>query len=87
MQDYFIKTKKKRNKKIVVVIILQVRMKDLDTKEELGFHPLNRWLFEEDGSETVTELAVVRPNEAPLKGTLFDNHNIALSFKLESAET
>ncbi|XP_026526062.1 lipoxygenase homology domain-containing protein 1 [Notechis scutatus] len=45
----------------------KVRMKDLDTKEELGFYPLNRWLFEEDGSETVTELAVVRPNEAPLK--------------------
>ncbi|KAG8133601.1 hypothetical protein E2320_011394, partial [Naja naja] len=45
----------------------KVRMKDLDTKEELGFYPLNQCLFEEDGSETVTELAVVRPNEAPLK--------------------
>ncbi|KAM3841839.1 oxygen-regulated protein 1 [Vipera latastei] len=45
----------------------KARMKDLDTKEELGFHPLNRWLFEEDASETVTELAAVRPNEAPLK--------------------
>ncbi|ETE71768.1 XK-related protein 4, partial [Ophiophagus hannah] len=58
---------KKKQKTNVVVVILQVRMKDLHTKEELGFYPLNRWLFEEDGSETVTELAVVRPNEAPLK--------------------
>nr|XP_056710895.1 oxygen-regulated protein 1 [Euleptes europaea] len=47
--------------------LLKLRMKDMDTKEELGFHPANRWLFEEDGSETVTELAAVRPDEAPLK--------------------
>lgn len=52
---------------------LQLRMKDLDTKEELGFYPLNQWLFQEDGSETVAELAAVRPNEAPLKGML-PNH-------------
>ncbi|XP_062987373.1 oxygen-regulated protein 1 [Elgaria multicarinata webbii] len=45
----------------------KLRMKDLDTKEELGFHPLNQWLIEEDGSETVTELAAVRPVEAPLQ--------------------
>uniref|UniRef100_A0ACB8FDY3 Uncharacterized protein n=1 Tax=Sphaerodactylus townsendi TaxID=933632 RepID=A0ACB8FDY3_9SAUR len=53
--------------------LLKLRMKDVDTKEELGFHPANRWLFEEDGSETVTELATVRPDEAPLKGML-PNH-------------
>ncbi|KAJ6662119.1 hypothetical protein lerEdw1_012584 [Lerista edwardsae] len=47
--------------------LVKLRMKDLDTKEELGFYPLNQWLFEEDGSETVAELAAVRPNEAPLK--------------------
>ncbi|XP_063155355.1 oxygen-regulated protein 1 [Candoia aspera] len=49
----------------------KLRMKDLDTKEELGFHPLNRWLSEEDGSETVTELATVRPNEAPLNEVIY----------------
>ncbi|XP_066480514.1 oxygen-regulated protein 1 [Tiliqua scincoides] len=47
--------------------LVKLRMKDLNTKEELGFYPLNQWLFEEDGSETVAELAAVRPNEAPLK--------------------
>ncbi|XP_062836432.1 oxygen-regulated protein 1 isoform X2 [Anolis carolinensis] len=45
----------------------KLRMKDLDTKDELSFHPLNQWLFEEDGSETVTELAAIRPDVAPLK--------------------
>ncbi|KAH0617711.1 hypothetical protein JD844_016210 [Phrynosoma platyrhinos] len=45
----------------------KVRMKDLDSKEELCFHPLNQWLFEEDGSETVAEVAAVRPDVAPLR--------------------
>ncbi|KAJ7338826.1 hypothetical protein JRQ81_012728, partial [Phrynocephalus forsythii] len=49
------------------ITLYKLRMKDLATKEELGFHSLNRWLFEEDGSGTVTELAAVRPDEAPLK--------------------
>ncbi|XP_028592785.2 oxygen-regulated protein 1 [Podarcis muralis] len=53
------------------VKLLKLRMKDLDTKEELGFHPLNQWLFEEDESETVTELAAVRPDKAPLKAVTY----------------
>ncbi|XP_077208521.1 oxygen-regulated protein 1 [Paroedura picta] len=51
--------------------LLKLRMKDMDTKEELSFHPVNQWLFEEDGSETVTELAAVRPDEAPLKEIIY----------------
>nr|XP_020651634.1 lipoxygenase homology domain-containing protein 1-like isoform X1 [Pogona vitticeps]XP_020651635.1 lipoxygenase homology domain-containing protein 1-like isoform X1 [Pogona vitticeps]XP_020651636.1 lipoxygenase homology domain-containing protein 1-like isoform X1 [Pogona vitticeps] len=53
------------------LLLYKLRMKDVDTKEELGFHPLNQWLFEEDGSGTVTELAAVRPDEAPLKEIIY----------------
>ncbi|KAF7246133.1 Lipoxygenase-likey domain-containing protein 1, partial [Varanus komodoensis] len=49
----------------------KLRMKDMDTKEELGFHPLNRWLFEENGAEAVTEFAAVRPDEMPLKEVIY----------------
>ncbi|XP_075351577.1 oxygen-regulated protein 1 [Mycteria americana] len=49
----------------------KLRLKDLDTKQELGFHTEARCLFGEDGSETVTELAVVRPDKPPLRGVLY----------------
>ncbi|GAB0182404.1 oxygen-regulated protein 1 [Grus japonensis] len=49
----------------------KLRLKDLDTKQELGFHTESRCLFGEDGSETVTELAVVRPDKPPLRGVLY----------------
>ncbi|XP_078542306.1 lipoxygenase homology domain-containing protein 1-like [Lissotriton helveticus] len=48
-----------------------LRLKDLDTKEELGFQTAERWLFGEDGSETVTELAAIRPGRAPLNEVLY----------------
>ncbi|XP_032775722.1 LOW QUALITY PROTEIN: oxygen-regulated protein 1 [Strigops habroptila] len=46
-------------------------LKDLDTKQELVFHSEARYLFGEDGSETVTELAAVRPDKAPLREVLY----------------
>ncbi|XP_074675225.1 oxygen-regulated protein 1 [Strix aluco] len=46
-------------------------LKDLDTKQELGFHTEARCLFGEDGSETVTELATVRPDKPPLREVLY----------------
>ncbi|KAM6444396.1 oxygen-regulated protein 1 [Rhynochetos jubatus] len=49
----------------------KLRLKDLDTKQELGFHAEAQCLFGEDGSETVTELAVVRPDKPPLRGVLY----------------
>ncbi|NXC68774.1 LOXH1 protein, partial [Anhinga anhinga] len=49
----------------------KLRLKDLDTKQELGFHIEAQCLFGEDGSETVTELAVVRPDKPPLRGVLY----------------
>ncbi|NXO58853.1 LOXH1 protein, partial [Aramus guarauna] len=49
----------------------KLRLKDLDTKQELGFHAEARCLFGEDGSETVTELAAVRPDKPPLRGVLY----------------
>ncbi|XP_074841891.1 oxygen-regulated protein 1 [Carettochelys insculpta] len=49
----------------------KVRLKDLDTKEELGFYSADPWLFKGDGSETVTELAAVRPDKAPLRGVIY----------------
>ncbi|KAM6104684.1 oxygen-regulated protein 1 isoform 2-T2 [Theristicus caerulescens] len=49
----------------------KLRLKDLDTKQELGFHTEVQYLFGEDGSETVTELAVVRPDKPPLRGVLY----------------
>lgn len=63
---------KRKQQHMALFFLVQLRMKDMDTKEVLVFHPVNRWLFEEDGSETVTELAAVRPDEAPLKGMLPD---------------
>ncbi|NXQ80747.1 LOXH1 protein, partial [Nyctibius grandis] len=49
----------------------KLRLKDLDTKQELGFHTEAQCLFGEDGSETVTELAVVWPDKPPLRGVLY----------------
>ncbi|NXG50517.1 LOXH1 protein, partial [Psilopogon haemacephalus] len=46
-------------------------LKDLDTKQELGFHMEAQYLFGEDGSETVTELAVVKPDKPPLREVLY----------------
>ncbi|XP_029868281.2 oxygen-regulated protein 1 [Aquila chrysaetos chrysaetos] len=46
-------------------------LKDLDTKQELGFHTEAQCLFGEDGSETVTELAAIRPDKPPLKEVLY----------------
>ncbi|XP_075776815.1 oxygen-regulated protein 1 isoform X2 [Pelodiscus sinensis] len=49
----------------------KLRLKDLDTKQELGFYSADQWLFKEDGSETVTELAAVRPDKTPLREVLY----------------
>ncbi|NWU70953.1 LOXH1 protein, partial [Pterocles burchelli] len=49
----------------------KLRLKDLDTKQELGFSTEAPYLFGEDGSETVTELAVVTPDKAPLREVLY----------------
>ncbi|NWQ86639.1 LOXH1 protein, partial [Burhinus bistriatus] len=49
----------------------KLQLKDLDTKQELGFHTEAQCLFGEDGSETVTELAAVRPDEPPLREVLY----------------
>nr|XP_020861600.1 lipoxygenase homology domain-containing protein 1 isoform X4 [Phascolarctos cinereus] len=48
-----------------------LRLKDMDTKEELAFYVADRWLFDEDGSESVTELAAVRPEKEPLRDVLY----------------
>ncbi|XP_040541347.1 lipoxygenase homology domain-containing protein 1 [Gallus gallus] len=49
----------------------KLRLKDLDTKQELSFSTEDQCLFGEDGSETVTELAAVRPDKAPLREVLY----------------
>ncbi|KAJ7410553.1 hypothetical protein BTVI_53174 [Pitangus sulphuratus] len=49
----------------------KLRLKDLDTKQELGFHTEAPGLFGEDGSEAVTELAAVWPDKPPLREVLY----------------
>ncbi|XP_025953665.2 oxygen-regulated protein 1 [Dromaius novaehollandiae] len=49
----------------------KLRLKDLDTKQDLGFCTEAQCLFGEDGSETVTELAAVRPDKTPLREVLY----------------
>nr|XP_009671864.1 PREDICTED: oxygen-regulated protein 1 [Struthio camelus australis] len=49
----------------------KLRLKDLDTKQDLGFSTEAQCLFGEDGSETVTELAAVRPDKTPLREVLY----------------
>ncbi|XP_071410619.1 oxygen-regulated protein 1 isoform X4 [Pithys albifrons albifrons] len=51
--------------------IHKLRLKDLDTKQELGFYTEVPCLFGEDGSDTVTELAAVRPDQPPLREVLY----------------
>ncbi|GCC31638.1 hypothetical protein chiPu_0010098 [Chiloscyllium punctatum] len=51
--------------------LFKLRMKNLKTKQELGFNTSRRWLFRERGTETVTELAAVRPDRQPLRDTLY----------------
>ncbi|XP_010005184.1 PREDICTED: lipoxygenase homology domain-containing protein 1-like [Chaetura pelagica] len=49
----------------------KLRLQDMDTKQELGFHTEAQCLFGEDGSETVTELAAVKPDKPPLREVLY----------------
>ncbi|XP_067888748.1 lipoxygenase homology domain-containing protein 1-like [Heterodontus francisci] len=51
--------------------LFKLRMKNLKTKQELGFNTARCWLFEERGTETVTELAAVRPDRQPLRDILY----------------
>ncbi|XP_062909065.1 lipoxygenase homology domain-containing protein 1-like [Mobula hypostoma] len=48
--------------------LFKFRMKNLKTKQELGFNTAHCWLFGEHGSETVTELAAIQPDREPLRG-------------------
>ncbi|XP_058879383.1 lipoxygenase homology domain-containing protein 1-like [Acipenser ruthenus] len=47
----------------------KLRMKDSVTKQELGFHTADRWLFEE--TDSVTELAAIRPDRPPLRDVFY----------------
>ncbi|XP_060680009.1 lipoxygenase homology domain-containing protein 1-like [Hemiscyllium ocellatum] len=51
--------------------LFKLRMKNLKTKQELGFNTSRRWLFRERGTETVTELAAVQPDRQPLRDILY----------------
>nr|XP_033789545.1 oxygen-regulated protein 1 isoform X2 [Geotrypetes seraphini] len=44
----------------------KLRLKDLDTKQELGVHISDKQFFEEDGPNAVAELATFTPDRAPL---------------------
>ncbi|OCT76820.1 hypothetical protein XELAEV_18032023mg [Xenopus laevis] len=44
--------------------LLKVRLRDMDTKQEIGFYP--KHLSHKDGIESVTELAAIFPNIPPL---------------------
>ncbi|XP_069813684.1 oxygen-regulated protein 1 isoform X3 [Dendropsophus ebraccatus] len=45
----------------------KIRMRDVDTKQEIGFYPDKVYLPREDGSEDVVEVAAVLPNQPPLE--------------------
>ncbi|XP_029443046.1 lipoxygenase homology domain-containing protein 1-like [Rhinatrema bivittatum] len=51
--------------------LYQLRLKDVDTKQEIGFHITDQWLFEEDGPNTVAELAAFTPDRAPLSEVIY----------------
>ncbi|XP_073487711.1 oxygen-regulated protein 1 isoform X2 [Aquarana catesbeiana] len=44
----------------------KVRMKDVDTKQEISFYPNNASFLEQNGSKDVAEVAAVLPNKPPL---------------------
>ncbi|XP_063779799.1 oxygen-regulated protein 1 [Pseudophryne corroboree] len=44
----------------------KVRMRDVDTKQEVSFYPDDVLLPDEDGSESVAEVAAILPNTPPL---------------------
>ncbi|XP_073440095.1 oxygen-regulated protein 1 [Dendrobates tinctorius] len=44
----------------------KIRMRDVDTNQEIGFYPDNVYLPGDDGTENVAELAAVHPNQPPL---------------------
>ncbi|XP_040289065.1 oxygen-regulated protein 1 [Bufo bufo] len=44
----------------------KIRMRDVDTKQEIGFYPDKVYLPGEDCSENVAEVAAVLPNQPPL---------------------
>ncbi|CAH2285235.1 lipoxygenase homology domain-containing 1-like [Pelobates cultripes] len=44
----------------------KVRLRDADTKQEVGFYPEDAYLSHEDGSESVIEMPAIFPNIPPL---------------------
>ncbi|MGH0136575.1 UNVERIFIED_CONTAM: hypothetical protein FKN15_078396 [Acipenser sinensis] len=48
-------------------------MKDCVTKQELGFHTADLWLFEETGSDSMTELTGLLSEECILSGIMSVN--------------
>ncbi|XP_072267298.1 oxygen-regulated protein 1 [Pyxicephalus adspersus] len=44
----------------------KVRMKDVDTKQEISFYPNDACFLDQNGSEKVAEVAAVLPNKPPL---------------------
>ncbi|XP_069587457.1 lipoxygenase homology domain-containing protein 1-like [Ranitomeya imitator] len=44
----------------------KIRMRDVETNQEIGFYPDNVYLPGDDGTENVAELAAVFPNQPPL---------------------
>ncbi|XP_066575887.1 lipoxygenase homology domain-containing protein 1 [Amia ocellicauda] len=61
----------KSQEKVKHLKLEKLRMKDSVTKQELGFDTADRWLFEENGLESVTELAAGRPDRPPLRDVLY----------------
>ncbi|XP_042187608.1 lipoxygenase homology domain-containing protein 1-like [Callorhinchus milii] len=51
--------------------LLKLRMKHMDTNQELGFSIRDRWLFEQNANETVTELAAITPHKQPLQDVYY----------------
>ncbi|KAG8570827.1 hypothetical protein GDO81_011437 [Engystomops pustulosus] len=65
----------------------KMRMRDVDTNQEIGFYPEKVYLPGEDCSENVAEVAVVLPNQPPLKGVTYSVYIRTGDFPASSTDT
>lgn len=57
----------------IISVCFKVRMKDVDTKQEISFYPDSTCFLDPDISKNVAEVAAVFPNKPPLTGKCINN--------------
>ncbi|KAM4028013.1 oxygen-regulated protein 1 [Anomaloglossus baeobatrachus] len=64
----------------------KIRIRDMDTNQEIGFYPYNVYLPGDDGTENVAEFAAVLPNQPPLDEVTYSVYTRTGDFPASSTD-